>query len=178
MAVLAYVSSKSPQPGPTPSPGAPNPGVGDTASGGQGQDVDGIKCQTNEQLVYHVHAHLSIVHNGQEQLVSAQVGIPGGPLTPKCYYWLHTHDTTGVIHVESPTEAKYTLGQFFDIWGQPLDTTNVAVYPVPSGQLTAYVNGQLFVGDPRTITLDAHTQVVIELGTQVSPPSFTFPPGL
>ena len=106
---MAYLSSHGPQAGPTPSPGAPNPGSGDTASGGQGQDVDGIKCETHEQVAYHVHAHLPILLNGQEQLVSQQIGIPpGGPLGPKCYYWLHTHDTTGIIHIESPTQAKYT----------------------------------------------------------------------
>jgi hypothetical protein len=178
VAILAYFAANGPKPGPSPSPGGPDPGVGDTASGGQGQDVDGIKCETHEQLVYHVHAHLWILLNGQPQLVSSQVGIPGGPLTPKCYYWLHTHDTSGIIHIESPSQAKYTLGQFFDIWGQPLTSTKVAVYDVPAGSLTAFVDGQQFNGDPRNITLDAHTKIVLELGTQVSPPGFDFPNGL
>jgi hypothetical protein len=175
--LMAYLGTKGPQPGPTPSPGGPDPGVGDAASGGQGQDVDGIKCETHEQLAYHVHAHISILVNGQPQLVSQQIGIPGGPGNPRCYYWLHTHDTTGIIHIESPTQSLYTLGQFFDIWGQPLNRSNVAVYPVPGGDLTAYVDGQAINGDPRDIQLKGHTQVVLQLGSQVQPSSYSFPPG-
>jgi hypothetical protein len=179
IAAMAYVSSRRPEPGPSPSPGAPDPGTGDSGRGGQGQVIDGIQCETHEQVSYHVHAHLAILVNGQPQLVSAQVGIPGGPNFSRCYYWLHTHDTSGVIHIESPDQRGYTLGQFFDIWGQPLSGTTVAVYPVPSGQLTAYVDGQPWNGSPRDIPLKAHTQVVLELGQQITPPpGYNFPSGL
>jgi hypothetical protein len=30
---------------------------------------------------------------------------------------LHTHDTTGLIHIESTDIRTFTLGQFFDVWG-------------------------------------------------------------
>lgn len=177
--VMAYFASHRPEGGPSPSPGAPNPGIGDTATGGQGQDIDGIKCETHEQVAYHVHAHLAILLNGQPQLVSEQVGIPGGPNAPRCYYWLHTHDTSGVIHIESPDQRGYTLGQFFDTWGQPLSNTMVAVYPVPNGHLTAYVDGKPWTGSPKDIPVRAHTQVVLELGQEVAPPpSYNFPSGL
>jgi hypothetical protein len=176
VATFAFFASQASKPVPTAS-GAPNPGVGDSSTGGQGQDVDGIICEAHEQLVYHVHAHLYILLNGQPQQVSSQVGILGGPLLPRCFYWLHTHDNSGIIHIESPTQALYTLGQFFDIWGQPLSRSTVAVYPVPSGDLTAYVDGQVWGGDPRDIQLKGHTQVVLELGQQVQPPAFEFPAG-
>jgi hypothetical protein len=160
-----------------PTPGSTdNPGIGDTASGGQGQDVDGIKCEVGEQLVYHVHAHLFIFLDGKPQTVSSQVGIPGAPL-PKCLYWLHTHDSSGIIHVESPTQRTFTLGQFFDIWGQPLNRIDVATHPVPSAGLTVFVDGVQYNGDPRDIELKAHTQVVLELGQVVPPPNFSFPVG-
>jgi len=29
---------------------------------------------------------------------------------------LHTHDATGLIHVESNTIRNFTLGEFLDIW--------------------------------------------------------------
>jgi hypothetical protein len=164
--------------GTNPSPGATNdPGIGDTATGGQGQDVDGIKCEAGERLEYHIHSHLYILVDGRPQTVSAQVGIPGYPL-PRCIYWLHTHDASGVIHVESPVIATYTLGQFFDIWGQPLNRTDVATYPVTGGQLTVFVDGKEYTGDPRDIPLKAHTQIVIEIGQTGPPPQNTFPPGL
>jgi hypothetical protein len=152
-------------------------GGSDTSRGGQGQDVDGIKCESSEQLAYHIHEHLSILVDGTAQKIPAYVGIPGGPILPRCIYWLHTHDATGVIHVESPVVAIYTLGQFFDIWGQPLNSTRVATYPV-TGQLVVFVDGHQYGGDPRDIALGVHTQIVIEIGRQVAPPQFTFQAGL
>jgi hypothetical protein len=151
-----------------------DPPDGDAASGGQGQPVDGITCDQGEQLAFHLHAHLFIIRDGLSQPVAANVGIPGGALLlPKCIYWLHTHDRTGVIHLEAPSPQTFTLGQFFDIWGQPLTSTHVALNPV-AGQLKVFVDGQAFSGDPRSIVLKAHTQVVIEIGKQVKPPSFDF----
>jgi hypothetical protein len=162
-----------------PTPGSTdNPPAGDTASGGLGQDVDGIKCQTGEQLAFHVHAHLYILLDGKPQTVSQYIGIPGAPLLPKCFYWLHTHDTSGIIHMEAPTLQTFTLGQFFDIWGQPLNRIDVATHPVPSAGLTVFVDGVQFTDDPRSIQLKAHTQVVLELGQVGPPPSFAFPNGL
>lgn len=153
-------------------------GTSDTSRGGQGQDVDGIKCQGSEQLAYHIHQHLFILVDGQPQTVPAYVGIPGAPVLPRCIYWLHTHDTSGVIHVESPVQALYTLGQFFDIWGQPLSSAYVATHPVIGGRLSVFVDGRQYSGDPRDIPLDAHTQIVLEIGQPVTPPQFTFPAGL
>ena len=48
-----------------------------------------------------------------------------------CLYWIHTHDASGIIHIEAPDinppqGGPYTLGMLFDIWGQPLDRNNVA----------------------------------------------------
>jgi hypothetical protein len=163
---------------PTSSPGATPVPVGDTAQGGQGQDVDGIKCETHEQVVYHVHAHLSILDNGVPEPVWSQIGIPGLPSAPTCYYWLHTHDQSGIIHIESPNQRIYTLGQFFDIWGVTFSRSSVANIAVPNGELTVFVDGEQFTDDPRGIQLSAHTQVVIEVGKVVQPPQFSFPEGL
>jgi hypothetical protein len=91
-------------------------------------------------------------------------------------YWLHTHDATGIIHVESPDARTYTLGNFFDIWGQPLTPTNVAGL---EGPVHAYVDGKPHPGDPRAIVLRAHAQITLEVGTPlVTPPVYVFPEGL
>src|SRR5438874_1571378 len=95
--------------------------VAHSNSGSQpGRAIDGITCQS-EMLNYHIHAHLTLYKNGRAVPVPANVGIPydsainvGGQHI--CYYWLHTHDASGVVHIESPTPHLYTLGQFFDIW--------------------------------------------------------------
>jgi hypothetical protein len=54
-------------------------------------------------------------------LVPAGIGIK----PPDCIYWLHTHDISGIIHVESPDNRTFTLGQFFDIWGKKFNNSQI-----------------------------------------------------
>ena len=142
-----------------------------------GQPIDAIPCQTTEQVVYHIHVHLSVFVDGQPHQVPLAVGI-GPPValttTPvgmfasggSCFYWLHTHVADGVIHIESPSQQLYTLGQFFDVWGQPLSPGQVGP---ATGTVTVYVDGQPFSGNPRDIQLKAHGQVQIDVGPVVAP---------
>jgi hypothetical protein len=151
-----------------------DPGVGDTAAGGNGEPVDGISCGPIEQGASHFHAHLYILDEGVAQPVSAFIGIPGAPGTTRCFYWLHTHDRSGIIHIESPTGRTYTLGEMFDIWGQPLSRDRVARLPVPGRRMTVFVDGQEYSGGLRDIPLHEHTEVVIEIGKRVTPPTFNY----
>jgi hypothetical protein len=156
---------------------------GDTPTGGNGQPVDGIEGSSREMLKVHVHAHLALFNKGQQIAVPYGIGIVkpfqaknGFVAMGRGIYWLHTHDATGIIHVESPDDRTYTLGQFFDIWGQPLTSTDVAGL---KGTVRAFVDGKPYSGNPRGIILGAHTQITLEVGTPtVPPPSYTFPPGI
>src|SRR5689334_7306957 len=60
--------------------------------------IDNIYCDAGEQLAYHIHAHLEIFIDGKAYALPQYIGIPvdqqSGQST--CFYWLHTHDTTGV----------------------------------------------------------------------------------
>ena len=85
----------------------------------------------------------------------------------RCYYWLHTHAGDGIIHVESPTERHYTLGDFFAIWCQPLSGQRVAA---TTGTVTAYVNGMLYPGDPRRIVLAEHEDIQLDVGKPIVSP--------
>jgi hypothetical protein len=70
----------------------------------------------------------------------------------------------------------YTLGDFFDIWGQPLGPDQVGP---AHGPVTAIYNGQVYRGNPRNIPLEKHAQIQLEVGKPlVSPASITFPSGL
>jgi len=90
--------------------------------------------------------------------------------------WLHAHAADGVVHIESPVERTYTLGELFDIWGQPL--TRGRVGPA-RGTVTALFDGRVFTGDPRRIPLLAHSQVELEVGRPlVAPEEISFPSGL
>ena len=149
-----------------------------------GQMVDGIQCQTQEQVLFHIHAHLAIFASGQQRTVPLGIGIPNAQTTDTasgpfvvsgtCFYWLHSHATDGVIHVESPVQRTYTLGSWFDIWGEPLSASRVAG---DTGTVIAYVNGQRYQGDPRQIPLTAHAVIQLDVGTDVPPRPYTFPSG-
>lgn len=58
----------------------------------------------------HVHPYLRIVINGQNVTIPADIGFTD------CAQPVHTHDTSGILHVESQGMANYTLGEFFAIW--------------------------------------------------------------
>ena len=157
-----------------------------TATAVTGQPTDGISCQTSEQTLFHIHAHLTVFVNGSARQVPAAIGIPGAVAqsTPAgsfvdqgtCFYWLHTHAADGIIHIESPVHRTYTLGNFFDEWGQPLSTSRVGP---ASGHVVAIYNGQVFKGNPRDVPLTAHAQIQLEVGTPlVAPEHITFPSGL
>jgi len=179
----------APAPGPTGSEGVPVPAaapLADTAATAAGQPVDQISCQASEQTLFHIHAHLTVFVNGTARQVPAAIGIPGaqaqstsaGPFVEQgtCFYWLHTHAADGIIHIESPVKRTYTLGNFFDEWGQPLTASRVGP---ASGHVVALYNGQVFKGDPRDIPLTAHAQIQLEVGTPlVAPEQISFPNGL
>jgi hypothetical protein len=167
---------------PVPS-AAPLAGLSNAATG---QPVSGISCQTNEQTLFHIHAHLTIFVNGTPRQIPAAIGIPGaqaqntasGPFIAAgtCFYWLHTHAADGIIHIESPVKRTYTLGNFFAEWGQPLSSSRVGP---ATGHVTAIYNGKVFTGNPADIPLTAHGQIQLEVGTPlVAPESISFPSGL
>lgn len=144
-----------------------------------GAPVDGVTCLTTEQVTLHIHSHLALFVDGKQLQVPAHIGI--APVPPQgCLYWIHTHDATGIIHIESPQLQApggnpFTLGMFFDIWGEPLTAHDVAG---KRGAVMAYVNGMLWRADPRSIPLSAHQQIVLEIGKHVPPPNYDFPPGV
>jgi len=89
---------------------------------------------------------------------------------------LHTHSADGIIHTESPVERIYTLGNFFDIWGQPLTRDQVGH---ARGPVTAFFDGRVFPDSPRRIPLLAHAQIQLEVGRPlIAPEQITFPKGL
>jgi len=150
---------------------------GDTPTGGQGQAVEGLPCETNLVETYHVHTHLSIFLDGVALAVPQSIGRVSVAPNPLCFYSIHTHDMSGKIHVEAPAQATFTLGQLFSIWGQPLEADNVAgltgkpivVYSTDQGTVTKVTT------DWKAIELTTHKEVTIQIGTPITEiPNFTW----
>jgi len=143
---------------------APQIWISDVALG-QYPDVSGIKCDKTEHFNFHYHAHLDIFINGFPYLVPAGIGIR----PPDCIYWLHTHDVSGIIHVESPENRTFSLGQFFDMWGKKFNNSQIFDFTVDMSQnktLAVYVNGTAVTDvQYRDIPIFNHEDITIVYGT-------------
>ncbi len=141
--------------------------------------VIGLSLLGAEGTAQHIHSHLDIFINDQRVIVPADIGIPPtGGLTP-----VHTHDTSGIIHIESPDAyAIYTLGQFFDIWGVKFTNTSLGSYADNSTDtLNVYSDGKK-VNNPVNLALKAHEEIAITYGLSKQslhiPKSYNFPAGM
>lgn len=163
-----------------------------------GATIDGITCDQGEHSQVHYHAELQMYVNGVQQPFPSDAGRPS---SAGCYYWLHTHASDGIVHIEALADGTYTVGQFFDIWGQHISSTQLFNNKVDSThKLTIYVytpssdqisnkdpnsdftvtppsNLQPYTGDPRKIQLKPYELIYIEYGTPVTPQPFSFPAG-
>ena len=73
----------------------------------------------------HFHPLLKVYVSGKQMPVPADIGIDPTQDAMQMA-GLHTHDTSGTIHVEGVTGAR--LGQFFRVWGVPLSATQLGPY--------------------------------------------------
>jgi hypothetical protein len=133
-----------------------------------------------EGSVLHIHQHLDLYIDGKTVAIPEGIGVneSEGFISP-----IHTHDTTGIIHVESPIKQDFTLGQFFTIWGVKFDDQCIGGYCSENGKtLQVYLNGQKRANDFAGIVLEPHQEIVIVYGDSANTPnpiptSYTFPAG-
>jgi hypothetical protein len=140
----------------------------------------GLPALDAEGTALHTHEHLDVFVHGSEVTVPAEIGIdPGGAFISP----LHTHDDSGVIHVESPTTRSFALGQLFDVWGVLLTRDCVGgLCTSGDNRLRVFVDGQEATGDPRLLELFSHEEIVVTYGTDAElpdpiPKSYGFPIG-
>ncbi|HVH63257.1 MAG TPA: hypothetical protein VNA65_06615 [Candidatus Dormibacteraeota bacterium] len=163
------------------------------------QTVSGIPCDHLEHTQVHYHAALQIIYHGVQTNLRDNTGIvfDSSGQSVSCYYWLHVHaQDKNVIHIESPANQTFTLGQFFDVWNAwskqngygsiRLDSNHVAQFTLqPGDKMSVYVDlqdgkgPQPYTGDPRAIPLKSHAVITMVISPpDVTPPPFTFPSGL
>jgi hypothetical protein len=133
----------------------------------------GFPALGSEGAKLHTHQHLDVYVNGTHITVPANIGIgPHGSF----YSPLHTHDTSGIIHLESATVRSYTLGEFFRVWGVRLTATCIDGH---CGKLDAFVDGR-GVDNPADIRLTQHEEIALVLGRrpQQIPSQYSFPSGV
>ena len=140
--IAVVIASCAQSPGPTPGP------------------ATNVPCGPSEVLTRHEHAHLTILIRGEIKTVPAFVGITA---TQIC--WLHTHDTSGIIHIEAGDDRTFTLADFFAVWRQALSQAAIDGDRVGTGEsIQVTVNQQPYAGAPETIVLKEHQDIVLQLG--------------
>jgi hypothetical protein len=116
--------------------------------------------------------HLELFAGNRVVIVPAGIGTrpprleSGGRIVAaRCYGSLVTLEPTGLVLVRPG--PGLTLSDAFRAWGQPL-----------SSQMAAFVGGRRRRGNPGTIRLVKHVEIVVESGPYVPPHAlYTFPPG-
>jgi len=139
------------------------------------------------RVIRHDHVHLDVIVNGRPVKVPGGIGLAeprdGGPCPqgPKssgdCATGetifarvanspLHTHASSGLVHIESDRDVPFTLGQVFDEWGVRFDRRCLGAYCTGGGkQLRVYANGRRVTGDPRNVVLRERQELAVVYGS-------------
>lgn len=155
----------------------------------------GLTPTSGETLSYHVHAHLDVFVNGRQVTVPAAIGIDTGApgvqsfsgssgtaygLTSRCprpcISPLHTHDASGMIHIEAPGQRTFRMSQFFTEWGVRLDAGCAGGYCAPASRVQLLVDGKAVTGDPAQATLTPYSEIALVIGSAPArvPASYDF----
>jgi hypothetical protein len=128
----------------------------------------GLEPLSQEGQALHIHQHLDLYVDGERVTVPAQIGIDAGGAFISD---LHTHETDGIMHVESPKPQSFTLGQFFAVWGLPLGSSCIGGLCEEDGRrLRVWVDGREVTADPTRIVLAEHQEIAIAYGTRAQMP--------
>jgi hypothetical protein len=107
-----------------------------------------IECNSKEHFDLHIHTKLVIMIDNQLYPIPANIGI----VPEKCIYWLHTHDNSGIIHIESPIKINFTLGQFLHIW-KLFDNSDI-VHDIADNKIKGNISSILVNNNNNSITSD------------------------
>ncbi len=196
-------------------PGDPGAKPGGGGQGPAGTKIDNISCDTTMSNHYHVHAFIGLFVNGNQIVIPDAVGMyhaggdqvdsagwPNQEVYAFCYYHIHTHDSSGMVHLEDPNplnltynQSMFTTGQLFDIWGVQASSMQFGPF---TGPVTVYTSGQYsrahqcfngtwcnrvganmytkYTGDYTKIPLYSHEVIWIEVGS--GNPTVTYLPGV
>ena len=100
-----------------------------------------------ERVAYHKHAFIEYYLDGVKQTVPADIGVPlddSHPLArhgPSGIAPVHTHDNTGLLHLESKDQRDYTFGDFLALWEPDLTDNRVLFFAndQPVTDMNSYV---------------------------------------
>jgi hypothetical protein len=130
-----------------------------------------------EGTTMHQHATVQIFVHGKEERIPTDVGINPSAGTIQS---IHTHDDTGLVHLESSESREFTLGDFFGVWGVRFTPSCLGAYcNEGDNRLQVFLDGEEVTDDLQDVQLDDQTVIVVTYGTPAElpdpiPSSFDF----
>jgi hypothetical protein len=138
------------------------------SSAADGKPIADIQCEHQEYGNFHIHAHVDVFIDGKAVTVPAMIGILPAQ---KCLYWMHTHDDSGIVHIEAPKKRAFTMAQFFDLW----KATGPGA-PQRKDAPKIYVNGKKVDKRLDQVELEEHMEIAVVYGKEPAsiPSSYNF----
>lgn len=116
-----------------------------------------LSYTTDEQTQFHIHPNISIIINGINETIPANLGISSLGMTS-----IHTHDSSGVIHIESPVKKDFVLADFFAVWKKEFSKNQLLNQKIKNpSNITVTVNDKLVNTYENTVMNDLD-KIVIE----------------
>ena len=147
--------------------------------------INGITCDSTMHGTYHIHVHLAIYINGKSITIPQGIGIASNG---SCYYWMHTHSSDGIIHIEAPAKVhNVALDDFLTIWHDGFSKLNFPPQLTQNSGWHIYVNGKLFASQGTSplnteVQFSSHDLITLEYGSNNPPPekpgTYSFPADL
>ena len=127
-----------------------------------------LKFPPNGDESYHIHALLHVYVDGAPVIVPADIGISAADRIESP---LHTHDITGIIHIEAGQRHDFKLADFFAVWGVTFSDPQLGGYHNAGDRtVQVFANGQA-VSDPASYVVHAHDNIVVAYGAPGSFPT-------
>src|SRR5204862_679300 len=138
--------------------GAPAGVIVSALAAADGKPIAGIQCERQEYGDFHIHAHVDVFVDGKAHAVPAMIGILSAQ---KCLYWMHTHDNSGIVHIEAPKKRAFTLGQFFELW-----KATGAGAPERNDAPKIFIDGKRVAKRIDQVELDDHMEIAVVYGKE------------
>lgn len=111
---------------------------------------------------FHVHQLLHVYVDGLLVPVPANIGVDRRQGVASA---LHTHDSTGVIHMEADKPFRATLGDLFTVWGLRLGPASLGGLEASGDRpLQVFANGRR-LADPAAHVLRKNDNIVVAYGS-------------
>ena len=116
-----------------------------------------------EGTTMHEHAVVQVFVHGKKESVPTDIGINPAKGTIQS---IHTHDDTGLVHLESSQSREFTLSDFFGVWGVRFTPSCLGAYCNDGdNRLQVFVDGEEVTDSLQDVQLDDQTVIVVTYGT-------------